>query len=1009
MPYSTPEIRDFGGLYLQANSLTVPDGALEAATNVVLTNNKKPSKRRGAYQYVDPSSDTLNALAYYAGTLLAIMTTKIRRYADTGTSPNYTGNPTTLSGATVAITGTRIARTAENNSNLYATTDNGVLKLESTTAAVAKAGTPPAADLRVHTKPAITGVVAKTMLTAYRIVFGKKDANDNLILGAPSDAFQFSSVSNTVAYTSTGAGPWTVTVTDPSHGLLSTASVTVTGVTGTMTNAAYVITTVVAPAATRQFTFTVAGVDPTSGTLYYTAARTPRLEFSVPSEITSTTENYFYRVYKSDPVAWTSTAEPEVNFKLVDEKLLTTAQITNHIVYYDDAIDDVLITNAPELYTNENSQEGESQANERPPLCTDIAFYKGLMLFSDCDSRHLLNFSVVAPSVILAAAYIQVRIGSSGTPRKYTARAGVANQTMHADASIAATVMTVTYTAHGLSANDVIYASNFISGGTAPAEGAYTVATVPTADTFTVTVVNGTAATVLDITGLRNSAGDGLFFFQTSGTLSQNIAITAQHLVRAINRDASSSVYARYVSGFEDTPGNIRLQSKGFGDAIYLEASTDVLGAAFFPVLPTTPSTVYSTNEDQPGTFYASKYQENEAVPLVNAFSAGAKNKAILRSFPLRDSVIHLKEDGVYRTIGDSTTNLTTTPLDTTALCVAANSAVVLNNQVFFLSNQGVCRATETSVDIVSDDIKDVIKSILGQSTLAAQTAGIAYESEGLYILTTIAPNNTLATITYVYNTRNQTWTDWDTLYKGGIIGPSDTLFGITTGNKIQKERKNSTKIDFCGQNTSVTVVSVASNKLSAVVTSATAPTAGDIIVKSNVISRINAIATSGSDYNVTFDAVTNILAADTVIMYAKYKSTIRLAPVHAGQVGRMKQFAQMQLHTRTNSISRLALSFWNDVYTGSEQTNWVSPYISQGTSGGWGQQPWGYFPWGQEEGINIGYGTQPAPPIRILIPQLIQRSTYIQPMIEHNQAGEQMDLQSISFAVRGYKERVSV
>ena len=196
MTYQYPEVRDFRGLHLQANSFEVPDGALEEAKNCVMTKDAILSKRRGFYEYLDPGGDTLNAHSTFQEKLLAIFNNGVAVLEDTGTSPNETGDRTDLTGETVEIIGPRVSRTAESNKNFFFTTDNGVLKLESTTSAIFKSGMPPALDLRGDFLAENGPIGGGTSTTdggqvAYRIVFGRRDSNNNLLLGVPSDILGF--------------------------------------------------------------------------------------------------------------------------------------------------------------------------------------------------------------------------------------------------------------------------------------------------------------------------------------------------------------------------------------------------------------------------------------------------------------------------------------------------------------------------------------------------------------------------------------------------------------------------------------------------------------------------------------------------------------------------------------------------------------------------------------------------------------------------------------------------
>lgn len=1012
MSYSFPEIKAFSGLALQANSFSVPDGALEEASNVVLSKDGIISKRRGFYQYYDPSSDTLNNLANYQDKLFAIFSDKIGYFTDAGSSPNYTGTRSALSGVTVSVTGTRVSRNVLSNRNFYFTTDNGVLKLEAYNSSVYRAGTPPALDLRGKLYGS-SGVIADGKLVGWRVVIGRRDANDNLLLGAPSEIF-------------------------------------------TLTNG--------------------------SGN-----AQNARIEITIPSEITSTTDGYFYQLYRSSQVASSSTSIYS-DFKLIDEVAFTSAEITAGVSFFVDDIDDILL--GAELYTNQNSQEGESQANARPPKCDDMTLYKGHVIYAACTTRQSLSLNVIDATALAPADFIETK--SDSTIRRYVARAGVGNQTVTSTSvTAAATKIQITYASHGLANNDSVYINNVV-GGTLLTDGLYYVRN-RAANTFELSATIGgtsiawTAETAVDFQGIRTaetavsgvswvraanvvtvaSTAHGLssgmtvyvsasaggtpdvtlglytitvttanaftfasvgtadasgntltyasypaqFAYDESSSASVQLATTARGLVKAINRDSSSLIYASYTSGIAQTPGMMNFEAKGFTGAIYVRASGTTAGTAFSPVLPASFSTgtqVYSRNDQLPHTFFSSKTNEPEAVPIANQFPIGARNKAILRVLSLRDSIIVLKEDGVYRVTGDDVFNYSITPIDTTIVCKAASSAVVLNNQVFCLSDQGLCMISESSIQIISRKIEDVIQPILGVSTISTETSAFAYEGERFYGVTTLEPNGTAASITYVYNFLNDSWVSWDVLFTQGLVGPSETLYLITTDNVIAKERKDQTRLDFTGQNYALTVVSIDStDRLTATVTlgSGVVPEVGDIVYKDGAFSRITGVTlVSGVTWSLEFEIATSLNASDSVYLYSKYDSRIKISPFHAGLVGRMKQVSQMQLHFRDNSVTKLLITFSGDTYGGSEETNWETQLISAG----FGNFPFGFDPWGQDDGANIQRRTSPAPICRIYVPRFQQRGTFIQADILHSRAGEALNLQAMSFAVRAYNERIS-
>ncbi len=1068
----------------------MPDGALEIADNVVISKDGIIAKRRGFYEYYDPSTDTLNNLVVYQDKLMVILTDKIGYFTDAGISPNYTGTRTTLTGITVAISGTRTSRTALSNRNLYFTTDNGVLKLDAYNGAVYRSGTPQALDLRGAFYGG-SGPIAAEKLVGWRVIFGRRDANDNLLLGAPSEILILNNSKTSANYTSAGGGPYTVTVTTTlPHALVVGALITTT-TTGATDADAIGVFTVTAISSATVFQFSVSSGDPASGSFYYTSTRNTRLEFSIPSEISAaTSDGYFFRIYRSSQVANTSSSVFS-DFKLVDEQALTAGQMALGAVFYNDDADDgegTLL--GEELYTNQNSREGEAQSNDRAPKCDDMALFKGYLLYAAATTRQTLPLNLVDPSVITNNVAIEFKVDT--TVRRYVYRVGVANKTVLSTlvAASGGGKVLVTYAAHGFAVGSSVYVSSVTGAGISA--GLYYVSLVPTADTFEISsTIGGTsiaytaetlfefqgvnvpttgaaavawvrAANVVTVTSTAHGLSTGFQIYVTASaggtpnvglttytitvtgantftfpevgtadasgnTLTYSIytpmaalditssasvqrSVTSKGLVKAVNRDASSLIYASYVSGVLDVPGKMSFQCKGFTGAIYARTPDTAADEAFYPILPnsfTAGTQVYSRNDQLPHTIFSSKVSEPEAVPTVNQFPIGARNKSILRILALRDSVIILKEDGVFRLSGDTVAGFSVTTLDSTVICLSASSAVILNNQVLCLTNQGVCLISESSVQIVSRKIEDVIQPILGSSTLASQTGAFAYESERFYGLSTLLPNGTAAAQVYVYNILNDSWVTWDTTFKQGIVGPNDTLYLITAGDVVAKERKNQTRIDFTGQNYAATVTSVASGLLSALVAfgAGIVPEAGDILVKDNVFNRVtSAELVSGTTFTLTFLSPTNLVAADVPILYSVYESQIKMAPFHAGLVGRMKQFAQMQLHFRDNSVTELEITFSGDTFGSSESTTWVS----QLTSNGWGFFPWGFDSWGQVDGVDIQRKTSPAPICRIYVPRFQQRGTFIQPLIVHNRAGEAINLQAMTFAVRAYNERTS-
>ena len=116
--------------------------------------------------------------------------------------------------------------------------------------------------------------------------------------------------------------------------------------------------------------------------------------------------------------------------------------------------------------------------------------------------------------------------------------------------------------------------------------------------------------------------------------------------------------------------------------------NVSVPGTSIYYIVTNNLST--SSNEVVPNRLYYSKFQQPEAVPLVNYIDVGFKNKAILRILPLRTSLYILTEAGIYILTGTDASNFTITLFDSSSQIKAPDSAVVLNNQIFCLTSQGV-------------------------------------------------------------------------------------------------------------------------------------------------------------------------------------------------------------------------------------------------------------------------------------------------------------------------------
>lgn len=713
--------------------------------------------------------------------------------------------PVTGVGVSVTAGGVGTSRVEKSNKNLYFTSDNGVLKLERNDLPVLKSGIPPGLDLSVtlglNGAGNKTGPVGIDVQLAYRVVFGRKDANANLVLGAPSEQVVVISGYTTVSGAANFAYASPVlTITSNAHGLTTGDIIQARGSdlgTGMpSTNTSYQVTVT----GVNTFTISQSGIVIGAAPRFeYGVFRSGQLTFTIPSEIRST--EYLYQIYRTGFSASQSTV-PDPRYQLVQEANITTAQASFGFVTYIDELPDLLRAGNEELYTN-YTQETESQANDRPPRASDIALFRNYLFFGNIVGYRSLALNLVAPNNL--ANLDTVTIGT----QTYVFYGNANNQPVGNISTISsfsrvANVVTVTQTNHGFGVGDTVLVTADSTSTTTLTT--YTITGVA-ANTFTFASVAANAAGNLTYEGVTRSGGNRivkLTIANTSTTVSEAIAATARALAKAINRNSNSTIYCQYISAIDSSPGKLLFNAKDVNAVSYaVTASSSTAGLAFTPTLPTSGTTVSDEQTSEPNQLAISKSNQPEAVPTLNTISVGSRQASILRLVPLRDSLIIIKTDGVFRLNGTTLGDFVVTALDSTVLCKATDSVALLNNSVYCLSNQGVVQITDSAVRIVSRPIEPLFSSVLGLSNLETVTSAVAYESERLYLLSTIKPNSSssYSDVVYCYNYLTDTWSTSDEVFTAALLANDDKLYlAKPNSTTIKSERKNQNKIDYTGQ-----------------------------------------------------------------------------------------------------------------------------------------------------------------------------------------------------------------
>jgi len=191
------------GLNFSPNALELPPGSLIEANNVIIRRDDVIESRRGYKQFGEstPTNDPVKQLAIYRERILKHYFNGVDNkiaYQD-GVLNNGQANFTEFSGSYSEVqTGLRIKSVQAKNGNFYFTTNEGIQKISAASADeftsnsnyIRPAGGVKALDLQARlnlTAGDTSSFLTENSTVAYKLVWGKIDANNVELLGTPSE------------------------------------------------------------------------------------------------------------------------------------------------------------------------------------------------------------------------------------------------------------------------------------------------------------------------------------------------------------------------------------------------------------------------------------------------------------------------------------------------------------------------------------------------------------------------------------------------------------------------------------------------------------------------------------------------------------------------------------------------------------------------------------------------------------------------------------------------------
>lgn len=966
------------GLYTFPSDLSeIPEGALAVAENIVIDKDSIAEPRRG-FGYLTHGSGTqstfsdpsyrANKIFFYQNQILCHYDTNLFAYHNSTTGwSNYSGtyNPPST---TVPV------RAAQANQNFYFTTSTGVKKLDSYTGTPSAIGVPQALDaqlsIAVGVSPTGTTASSSAVITSISAITGVAIGMSISGTNIPSNSYivDFNATTITINANCTGSGSSiTLTIGVPSTWLASGAGSITTGyrVMWTLTDANKNLIQG-APSGFVQISNTSAS---TASTI---------VTFTIPSGITT---SHNYQIYRSAAVAYNITPSDEEG--LVYQGTPTAADITYGTISVLDIVPDAL--RGQTIYTAP-SQQGLVNENVAPPFAYDITVFRNSLFFGNTSGLQSYNLTLLG-----TGSPSGLQSGDTITLGGVVFIAGSTETISTGTFAVASVVLvTPTGTTHTSTTIDSISAMTSIAVGQS-----ITGTGIP-AGTYIVTVnVGGSSITISQAT---TASASGVSLTITGDSAAQAIRDTAISLVRVINRYASSTLYAYYVSGVLDLPGMISIQSRTVGAAVFYAISSR--STCWSPALPTSGTSQASTSSTNKNYIYYSKAQQPEHVPPENYLPVGSADKNILRIIALRDSLFILKEDGVFYLTGTDSTNYQVWPLDYTTNLVSAESAVSLNNQIYAFTTQGVVSITQNGVAIMSRAIEKDLTSLIVQNYTTLQTTsfGVAYESSRAYYLFCLSnANDTGPTQYYRYNYITNTWTHSTISKKCGAINPVDDkmYLGNAASAIMDVENKNLTYSDYADYQSTQTITAVAGTQVT--ISSSDTISVGSIIFQSatvfGTVSAVNPIT------GICTTTLATDLATGAADVLAPISTQVQWVPLTFANPGLIKQFREATPLFKADFNGTATVSFSSDVYPGS-----ISETITGGNVGGWG-----LFGWGgpSETTLGVPWGGDPRRrPIRVLVPRNHQRCSILNVEFSHAYAYSPWQIQGVSLVGNNISER---
>jgi len=359
-----------------------------------------------------------------------------------------------------------------------------------------------------------------------------------------------------------------------------------------------------------------------------TTSSTVDIAVTIPEGVT---ENHFMQVYRSSIAQAELTTvlddlTPSDELQLVYEAYPTSAELSaGEIIFTDETPDEFRGAN---LYTNAATGEGITQANDIPPFAKDINRFRNSIFYANTRTRHRLFINLLGVQKIIddynSSLNPVITIANGINDFTYSFILGI-QESVDITCTSGGTISDDQYfdipAVRGVTYRVWYDVSGSAVGPTIPSGYISVKVRITNVDTATqvadktrdqlslyvndfevssstgvLTVLQtefgyvgnynpGTVGfTGVTTEGQGEDAVDRKILLSNLTSPARSVDATARSLVRIINKNDDSPVYAYYLSGAQDVPGKILLESKDLSDnTFYVVGSSSNVGSSFNP------------------------------------------------------------------------------------------------------------------------------------------------------------------------------------------------------------------------------------------------------------------------------------------------------------------------------------------------------------------------------------------------------------------------------------------